>query len=49
MTETGLAVFVLVSFLLPALEDTDEIGVIVARHGMIITPQRGLIVQSNEK
>ena len=31
------------------LEDTDEIGVIVARHGMIITPQRGLIVQANEE
>jgi len=31
------------------LEDTDEIGVIVARHGMIITPERGLIVQTNEE
>ena len=31
------------------LEDTDEIGVILARHGMIITPQRGLIVQTNEE
>ena len=31
------------------LEDTHEIGVIVARHGMVITPQRGLIVQRNEE
>jgi hypothetical protein len=31
------------------LEDTDEIGDIVARHGMIITPQKGLIVQASEK
>jgi hypothetical protein len=30
------------------LEDTDEIGVIAARHGMIITPQRGLVVTTRE-
>lgn len=29
------------------LEDTDEIGAIVARHGMIITPLKGLVVQPN--
>lgn len=27
------------------LEETDEIGAIVARHGMTITPERGLVVQ----
>lgn len=31
------------------LEDTDEIGAIVARHAMIITPERGLVVQTSEE
>lgn len=30
------------------LEDTHQIGVVVARHGMIITKQRGLVVQTTE-
>lgn len=30
------------------LEDTDEIGAIVARHGMVVTPQRGLVVQTQK-
>jgi hypothetical protein len=31
------------------LEDTQEIGVILAKHDLIITPDRGLIVQANEE
>ncbi len=31
------------------LEDTGEIGAIVARHGMIITPEKGLIVRTIEE
>lgn len=31
------------------LEDTQEIGSILARHDLIITPDRGLIVGANEQ
>lgn len=31
------------------LEDTQEIGLIVAKHDLIITPEKGLVVETNEE
>jgi hypothetical protein len=31
------------------LEDTREISAILAKHGLIITPDKGLVVQANEE
>ena len=31
------------------LEDTDEIGAILAKHALIVTPEKGLVIETNEE